>query len=86
MASITSLVSPLQKSSINILWLQYDLKSDGRTVTIGGDLSLAIGDARNNVHIRHHLKMVMGIEPDVLQILIQEFGMHAVFDTHLLLM
>jgi hypothetical protein len=77
MVTTTSLVSSLQRKSINTLWIEYDLKSDGTSVTIGGDLSLVIRDASQNAHYRHHMKMAMGVKPDVLQALIHEFGIHA---------
>lgn len=77
MVTTTSLVSSLQRKSTRTLWRHYDLNSDGSIVTIGGDLSLAIGDAEHNASFRHHLEMVKGVKPDVLQALIREFGMHA---------
>ena len=77
MVITTSLVSSLQRDSILTLWLKYDLKSDGTSVTIGADLSCVIRDAGQNVAFRHHLEMVKGVKSDVLQALIREFGMHA---------
>ena len=75
MVITTSLVSSLQRDSILTLWLKYDLKSDGTSVTIGSDLSLVIRDATENAHYRHHMKMALGVAPDVLQALIRDFGM-----------
>jgi hypothetical protein len=76
MVNTTSSVSSLQRKSIHTLWLDYNLESDGTSVTIGGDLSLVIRDAGQNADYRHHLKMAIGVKPDVLQALIREFGMH----------
>jgi hypothetical protein len=78
MATTTPLVSPLQKDSIRTLWLRYDLRSDGTSVTIGNNLSLAIEDAEHNAFFRHHLKMAKGVKPGVLQALIWEFVMYPV--------
>lgn len=84
MVTTISPVSSLQRNSINTLWLQYDLNSDGSIVTIGGDLSLAIGDAEHNASFRHHLEMVKGVKPEVLQALIREFGMHSLSPAYII--
>lgn len=75
MASTTPKLSHTQWESCWSLWSYFGLQSDGVSVKLTGDLSIALEDVERNRCFRYHWKVVKGIKPAALQVLIQDFGM-----------
>ncbi|KAF2994193.1 hypothetical protein E8E13_002657 [Curvularia kusanoi] len=66
-------ISQIQQASIKVLWSEYGLQSDGSFISNGSNLSLAFLNTQYNFHFTNHFNMVLGVGPDVLEVLIRDF-------------